>query len=242
MYPFSDQKIVVTGGTRGLGAAMTRAFIDAGGEVWATYVRDCAAAEAFRSGLAVPERCHLAQFDVADEREAEGFFDSIPGPPQVVVNNAGIRKDNILGMMTQEDWDAVIRTNLTGTFVMSKQAVRRMSRAKYGRIVNIVSPMSRLGFAGQANYAASKAGQVAMARSLAKEVASRKITVNSVSPGFVDTELLADLSDEQQASYRELIPMRRFGTPEEVAHAVLFVASQAASYVTGTVLEVAGGV
>jgi 3-oxoacyl-[acyl-carrier protein] reductase len=143
--------------------------------------------------------------------------------------------------MDNSDWQQVIDVNLTGTFNMSKHAVMLMLKHKYGRIINITSPVAHLGFAGQTNYAASKAGQIGMTRSLAKETARKKITVNCVSPGFIATDFLDDLSDEQLAAYKNLVPMRRFGRPEEVADAVLFLAGPQASYITGSVLEVNGG-
>ena len=144
-------------------------------------------------------------------------------------------------MMTSDDWNRVIEVNLTGTYLMSKQAVLLMMKKKYGRIINITSPVADLGFAGQANYAASKAGQVAFTKSLAKETAKKKITVNCVSPGFILTDFIKDLPQEQLAAYKKMVPMRRFGTAEEVADAVLFLASDRASYITGTVLDITGG-
>jgi 3-oxoacyl-[acyl-carrier protein] reductase len=241
MTDFTGQRVIVTGGTRGIGLAISEAFLSAGAEVIATYAGNAAAAEAMRNKH--PERLKLHQFDVGDAVAVEAFWKSIEGTPvQVVVNNAGIRKDQIVGMMPVEDWRRVMAVNLDGTFYMSKQAVMAMSRQRYGRIVNITSPSGELGFAGQANYSASKAGQVGMSRALAKEVAKRNITVNCVSPGFIDTELLSDLSAEQKAAFLESVPMKRFGTGAEVASAVLFLASKAASYVTGSVLEVTGGI
>lgn len=242
MSDFSGQRVVVTGGTRGIGAAISRAFLAAGAEVFATYAQSDAAAEAFRAAAPGAERLHLARFDVADYGEVEAFFGRLPGPPQVVVSNAGIRKDKVLGMMPVEDWRRVMAVNLDGSYHVLKQAVLAMTRERYGRIVSIVSPAAHLGFAGQANYAASKAGQIGMSRALAKEVARRNITVNCVSPGFIDTELLADLDEAQKKAYVEMVPMKRFGTGEEVAAAVLFLASREASYVTGAVLEVTGGI
>ena len=160
---------------------------------------------------------------------------------QIVVANAGIRRDGIVGMMPLEDWGAVLETNLTGTFLVCRRAVQAMSRRRYGRIVVITSPSGAFGFAGQGNYAASKAGQVALTKSLAREVAKRGITANCVSPGFVDTDLIADLDDETRKAHEKSVPIGRFGRPEEIAHAVLFLASREASYVNGATLEVTGG-
>jgi 3-oxoacyl-[acyl-carrier protein] reductase len=159
----------------------------------------------------------------------------------ILVNNAGVRRDAVLALMQTEQWQQVIDINLTGTYFMAKQAVLLMMQHKYGRIINITSPVAYLGFPGQANYAASKAGQIALTRTLAKEVAKKKITVNCVSPGFISTDFINDLDKEQLISYKKMVPMRRFGTPEEVADAVLFLAGPRAAYITGTVLEINGG-
>ena len=143
--------------------------------------------------------------------------------------------------MSKEDWQSVIDINLTGTFYMSRFAVRNMLQKRYGRIINITSPISHLGFKGQSNYAASKAGQIAMSRSLSKEVASRGITVNCVSPGFVSTDFIHDLNKSQLQEYRKMIPMKEFATPEQIAYGVLFLASKEASYITGATLAMDGG-
>lgn len=249
---FEGQHVVVTGGTRGLGAAATRAFLAEGAVVHATYRSNDAAAEALRGSLAgdlggelggeLPERLLLARFDVADHDACALFWDGLGETPvSVLVCNSGIRRDALLPLMKPEDWQSVIDTNLTGSFHMAKFGVQNMLRQRYGRIVFVTSPAGRFGFEGQTNYAASKAGQVGLARALCKEVARRGITVNCVSPGFVDTELLADLPDEQAQAYRRSVPMRRFGKPEEVASAVLYLASPEAGYVTGATLEVTGG-
>lgn len=242
MFDFTGQRVIVTGGTRGIGAAITRAFLDAGASVTAVYASNEEAAKRFVAETPGAERLTVAQLDVADHVAVERFFGALEAAPEVVINNAGIRRDAIVGMMREEDWRRVLAVNLDGTFHVSKSSIQLMSRKRYGRIINIVSPSAYLGFAGQANYAASKAGQIAMSKALSKEVAKRNITVNCVSPGFIDTELLADLSAEQKAAYVELVPMKRFGTAAEVAHAVLFLASKQASYVTGATLEVTGGI
>ncbi|MEK6201591.1 MAG: 3-oxoacyl-[acyl-carrier-protein] reductase [Desulfobulbaceae bacterium] len=245
MNPFTDQKVVITGASRGLGRAISLAFLKQGATVIGIYGGNREAASAFAEECRqFGDRLQLHQCDVADGRQVEEFFRQVEDEfdtIDILINNAGIRRDALLALMDSKDWQQVIDINLTGTFNMSKQAVLLMMKQKYGRIINITSPVAHLGFAGQANYAASKAGQIGMTKSLAKETARKKITVNCVSPGFIATDLLADLSAEQVADYKKLVPMRRFGTAEEVADAVLFLAGPQASYITGAVLEVNGG-
>ena len=245
MTSFIDQKVVVTGASRGLGRAITLAFLREGAQVIGIYGGNSAAAQTFRHECEqFEDRLQLHQCDVADNRQVEAFFQQVEeefDTIDILINNAGIRRDGLLALMDSKDWQQVIDVNLTGTFHMSKQAVLLMMKKKYGRIINITSPIAHLGFAGQANYAASKAGQIGMTKSLAKETARKKITVNCVSPGFIATDLLNDLSVEQVDAYKKLVPMRRFGTTEEVANAVLFLAGRQASYITGAVLEVNGG-
>ena len=242
---FSGQTVIVTGGTRGIGAAVSAAFLAAGATVVATYGgNDQAAADFKAQHQAAPGGLTCCGFDVAAYDQVEAFyqrFDQEHARLEVLVNCAGIRRDAVVGMMPEADWRRVIEVNLTGTFNMAKLAVHRMLTNRYGRIINITSPSGELGFEGQANYAASKAGQVAFTRSLAKEVAKRKITVNCVSPGFVATDLIGDLPPDQVEAYRQMVPMKRFGEPAEVADAVLFLASGAATYITGEVLRVTGG-
>lgn len=242
---FQGKKVVVTGATRGIGKAIARAFLQADATVIGIYSTNEKAAEEFSLECRdFSDRLHLHRCDISSNDQVtdlflviEEKFDTI----DILVNNAGIRRDGVVAMMSVDDWQRVIDVNLTGTFIMSKQAVLLMLKQKYGRIINITSPMAHMGFAGQANYSASKAGQIGMTRSLAKETAKRKITVNCVSPGFIDTELLADLSEQQVTEYKKMVPMKRFGTPENVADAVLFLAGPGAAYITGTVLEVNGG-
>ena len=243
-FDFSGQTVVVTGGTRGIGAAVSQAFYEAGARVFALYAGNHERAAAFAARFAEPSRMQTRCVDVSDYPAVAAFFQELAtlcDSLEILVNNAGIRRDGIVGMMPPEDWQAVLDTNLGGTYAMSKFAVQAMMTHRYGRIVNLTSPSGRLGFAGQANYAASKAGQVAFAKSLAKEVAKRKITVNCVSPGFVETEFIAGLPPEQLKEYQASVPLRRFAQPEEVAKAVLFLASEEAAYITGTVLEISGG-
>jgi len=245
MFDFKGKVALITGATRGIGKAIATAFLNSGATVLGVYGSDRKAAELFRDWCGpLASDLHLFQCDVADSKQVQDLFAQIEeqfDTIDVLVNNAGIRKDGVVAMMPQEDWQRVIDVNLTGTFNMAKQAVLLMVKQKYGRIINITSPMASMGFAGQANYAASKAGQIGMMRVLAKEVAKRKITVNCVSPGFVDTEFLSDLTEERASRYKKMIPMNRFGQPEEIAAGVLFLASEAAAYINGAVLDINGG-
>jgi len=241
---FSGRQVIVTGGTRGIGAAISAAFLEAGAAVTATYLGNEAAAEAFRAAHAgrplATVRC-----DVADQAAVESFyaeFDRTHAALDVLVNNAGIRRDGVVGMLAPSDWQAVIATHLTGTFLMSKGALLKMLQHRRGRIITITSPSGRIGFPGQANYAAAKAGQVGFTKALALEAARRNITVNCLCPGFVDTDLLADLPPELKEQFRKQVPLQRFARPEEVAAAALFLASDQAAYITGAVLDVTGGI
>jgi 3-oxoacyl-[acyl-carrier protein] reductase len=244
-FDFTNQTIIVTGGTRGIGRGISEAFLREGGRVVATYKSNRAAAEEFlESNLEYADRLDAQKFDVTRYDEVEQFFKYLEetyGKFEALVNSSGIRRDAVVGLMKDVDWREVIDTNLTGTFYMCKQAVHALMRKRYGRIVTITSPVGRFGFAGQSNYAASKAAQVAFTKSLSKEVASRGITVNCVSPGFIDTDFIADLPESQRKSYLEQIPLKRFGSVDEVARAVLFLAARESAYITGTVLEVTGG-
>ncbi len=245
MTTFQDQKVIVSGATRGIGKGITLAFLKAGATVIGLYGANREAAEAFAAECdEYRDRLQLHQCDISDEQQVQQLFEAIEkeyDTVDILINNAGIRRDALLAMMSQKNWQDVINTNLTGTFLMSKQAVLLMLKQKYGRIINITSPMAHLGFPGQANYAASKAGQIAMAKTLAREVARKKITVNCVSPGFIATDLLDGLSTEQLKAYKKLVPMRRFGKISEVADSVLFLASKKASYITGADLAINGG-
>ncbi len=245
MEDFTGQTALVSGATRGIGRAIADKFLQAGAHVIGIYANNEEAAAAFSeeskkySGELLLHRC-----DIADEKAVESLFAMISKTYQsleILVNCAGIRQDAVLAMMHGEQWQRVIDINLTGAYYMAKQAVLLMMSNKYGRIINITSPVAHLGFAGQANYAASKAGQLALTRSLAKEVARKKITVNCVSPGFIATDFIKDLGEEQLAAYKKMVPMRRFGTPEEVADAVLFLAGSRAAYITGSELTISGG-
>lgn len=245
MYDFKRQTIIVTGGTRGIGKAISESFLKVGAKVIVTYSTNEAAAAQFKQDNSqFAENIDIQKLDVTKYDEVEKFFkyiDTNYGNFEVLVNNAGIRKDSILAMMKESDWHDVMNVNLTGTFYMCKFAVMSLMRKRYGRIINVSSVMERYAFEGQANYAASKAGLIALTKSLSKEVATRGITVNCVSPGFIVTELIQDLPDKLREAYLARIPLRRFGDAEEVATCVLFLASKEASYVTGSILEVSGG-
>jgi len=245
MYDFKGQTVIVTGGTRGIGKGIAESFLKAGAKVMVTYSTNEAAATQFKQDNSqFAENIDIQRLDVTKYEEVEKFFKYIDkkyGGFEVLVNNAGIRKDSVLAMMKESDWHDVMNVNLAGIFYMCKFAVMTLMRKRYGRIINISSVMERYGFEGQANYAASKAGLVALTKSLSKEVATRGITVNCVSPGFIATEFIEDLPDKLREAYLARIPLKRFGSTEEVAACVLFLASKEASYVTGSTLEVTGG-
>lgn len=242
---FKDQTVIVTGGTRGIGRGISEAFLLNGATVIATYAGNEVAAQLMKEhNDSYGDKLITKKCDVRDENAVVDFFKFVEenfSKIEVLVNNSGIRRDQVTAMMTLAEWNDVISTNLTGTFLMSKHAVLQFMKNRYGRIVNMSSIGGSLGLPGQANYAASKAGQIAISKSLSKEVAKRGITVNNICPGFIDTELLADLPEEQRKAYMKDVPMKRFGSVAEVASAVLFLASREASYITGASLEISGG-
>ena len=242
---FTGRRAIVTGATRGIGRAVTLALLKSGATVIGVYGVNDAAASAFAGSCAqYGQRLQLHRVDVSDYGAVEELYLRVEEEFEtldILVAGAGIRRDGALAMMKRQDWQRVIDVNLTGCYTMAKFGVQLMMKRKYGRIIFITSPMGHLGFAGQANYAASKAGQVGMMKALSKEVAKRKITVNCVSPGFIDTDFLQGLTESQIREYKKMVPARRFGTPEEVAAAVLFLAGEDAAYINGSVLEVTGG-
>jgi 3-oxoacyl-[acyl-carrier protein] reductase len=228
-----SRSVLVTGGNRGIGRAIAAAFLEAGDQVAVTH----------RSGEP-PEGTLGVRCDVTDPASVETAFAEVEqahGPVEVLVANAGVTQDTLLLRMSDEDWTTVIDTNLTGSFRVARRAAKGMLRMRRGRLIFISSVVGLLGSAGQANYAASKAGLVGMARSLARELGSRSITANVVAPGFVETEMTAVLPEETKAQYRSQIPMQRYATPEEVAAVVRWLGSDAAAYVTGAVIPVDGG-
>jgi 3-oxoacyl-[acyl-carrier protein] reductase len=242
MDSLNGQKAVVTGATRGIGRAVAEALLVQGVRVFGVYGGNEEAAAAFLATAGKDLTLH--RLDVSDYAQVERFYQDVEqecDSIDILVHCAGIRRDAALAMMKPDDWQRVLDVNLTGSYAMAKFAVLLMMKQKYGRIIFITSPMGRLGFAGQANYAASKAGQVGMMKSLSREVAKRKITVNCVSPGFIDTDFLAGLSAKQLKEYTRMVPAKRFGTPDEVAEAVLFLAGPKAAYINGSVLDITGG-
>lgn len=243
MTDFQNKTVIVTGATRGIGKAIAKAFMHAGAKVIGTYRNNNEAAQALLEEYS-KDTLELHSFDIGEYEEVEAFYKNLDERDikiDILVNNGGIRRDSVMAMMKQEDWHQVINTNLNGAYHMSKFAVMNMMRQRYGRIINMSSPMSREAFAGQSNYSASKGGLESMTRALAKEVASRGITVNCVSPGFIETELIKDLKETTVKEYKKMVPMKRFGQPEEVANAVMFLAGDKSAYVTGSVLEISGG-
>lgn len=228
-----SRSVLVTGGNRGIGLAIARALAEAGDQVAITY----------RSGE--PPAGFLAvKCDITDSEQVESAYKEIEekqGAVEVLVANAGMARDQLLLRMSEEDFSSVLETNLTGTFRMVKRATRGMLRARKGRVVLISSVVGLLGSAGQANYAASKAGLVGFARSVARELGSRNITCNVVAPGFVDTDMTRSLSEEQREKILGQVPLGRYAQTEEVAATVRFLASEEAAYITGAVIPVDGG-
>ena len=243
--PLKDRVAVVTGGSRGIGRAIALEFAARGAAIVVNYHKSPEAAdEVVKQIVEAGGKAAAFQADVSDFKQAESlikFAIETFGDLRILVNNAGITKDTLIMMMSEADWDAVIATNLKSTFNCSKAAVKHMLRKRAGRIINIASVAGQMGNAGQVNYSASKGGQIAFTKSLAREVAARNITVNAIAPGFVDTEILAGMSPDTLEAMLKLVPLARKAKPEEIAYAAAFLASDQAAYITGQVLGVDGG-
>mgnify|MGYP001556058096 FL=1 len=241
--PMTGQTAIVTGASRGIGRCVALALAEAGAEVVVNYARSDEAAEAVVAEiLEAGGQAYALKADVAEEPAVKAMVDTVlerSGRIDALINNAGITRDGLLMRMKMDDWQAVINLNLTGVFLCTRAVTRTMLKQKSGRIINITSVVGLMGNAGQANYAAAKAGVVGLTRSAAKEMASRGITVNAVAPGFIATDMTKDLNAE---GILAAIPLGRFGNPEQVAGAVRFLAADpAAAYITGQVLQVDGG-
>lgn len=245
MSQFINQVAIITGGTRGIGRSLSEAFLQKGASVIAIYHNNQNAAEEFLEHNSLyRDKITLKRMDVTNASDVKSFFEELESKnisAQILVNNSGIRQDNIMASMTENEWDSVINTNLKSTYLMGKEAVLHFLKNRYGRIINISSVGGKLCLSGQTNYAASKAGQIALTKSLAKEVAKKGITVNAICPGFIETDMTKTLSPELKKEFTKDIPMKRFGKPEEVAAAVMFLASAEAAYITGATLDISGG-
>jgi 3-oxoacyl-[acyl-carrier protein] reductase len=244
MRPFEGRTALVTGASRGIGEAVARRLAADGAHVIAA-ARTAAALERLVGEIAAAGGSASAlTMDLSDAASVEAAAKEAlarPNGVDVLVNNAGVTEDNLILRMSREAWDRVLGTNLTGTFLLTQALVKGMVRKRYGRIVNIASVVGIMGNPGQANYAASKAGLIGLTKSIARELASRNITCNAVAPGFIETDMTQKMTPQAREALAGQIPAGRLGTPEDVANAVAFLASEAASYVTGHVLTVSGG-
>lgn len=240
LFQLTNKKALITGASGGIGSAIAQVLHHQGATVALSGTRK-EALEEVASGL---ERAHVLPCDLSNSEAVASLVDQAGeamGGIDIVICNAGITKDNLVLRMKEEDFESVIRINLISTFILNKAAVKTMLRQKWGRIINIASVVAVMGNPGQANYAASKGGMIAMTKSIAQETASRGITVNCIAPGFISTKMTDILSEEQKDKLASSIPCGRFGQPEDIANAAVFLASNESSYVTGQVLHVNGG-
>ncbi|HEY2983976.1 MAG TPA: 3-oxoacyl-ACP reductase FabG [Jatrophihabitantaceae bacterium] len=228
-----SRSVLVTGGNRGIGLAVARAFAAAGDRVAVTH-----------RATGAPDGLFGVQCDVTDAAAVDAAFSAVEsehGPVQVLVSNAGITDDTLLLRMSEESFERVVDANLTGAYRVAKRAASGMLRARSGRMIFVSSVVALVGSPGQANYAASKAGLIGLARSIARELGSRNITANVIAPGFVETDMTAELTDARKSEILANVPLRRYGTPDEIAATALFLASEPAAYISGVVLPVDGG-
>lgn len=240
----SGQVALVTGASRGLGKAMAIALAENGANVACLARSADKLQETVREIEAAAGQAQACPCDVTDRQAVDQLVDGLVeqwGKLDIVVNNAGITRDTLLPRMSDEEWDDVINTNLRSAFLFCRAASRYMMRARYGRIINITSVSGLIGNPGQTNYSASKAGLIGLTRSLSRELAGRKVTINAVAPGFIESDMTATLGEVVKEEAKKRIPAKRLGTPEEVAAAVVFLASPAAAYITGQVITVDGG-
>jgi len=244
MPALAGKTAIVTGAARGIGRAIAETLASEGADVMLCDLKEEWLSETAAAVRAAGRRAECRAVDVSQAAAVQDVVEAAAaafGRIDILVNNAGITRDTFLVRMSDEDWDSVLAVNLKGTFLFCRAVAKPMIKQKSGAIVNIASVIGLIGNAGQCNYAASKAGVIALTKSLAKELASRNIRVNAVAPGFIETKMTEALSQETRDKMLELIPLKRFGTPADVAKTVLFLASDAASYVTGQVLTVSGG-
>lgn len=240
-FDFSNKVVLVTGASRGIGRAIAQAFIDGGATVIGTAT---SASGAQRISEYLGGSGKGLELNVTNPESIDAVFAAIKdgwGGVDILVNNAGITRDNLMMRMKDSEWDDIINTNLTSVFRVSKASLRPMMKKRNGRIINIGSVVGTMGNAGQANYSAAKAGLIGFTKSLAREVASRGITVNTVAPGFIETDMTEELNDEQKQGIMSQVPANRLGKPQEIASAVAFLASDMAAYINGETLHVNGG-
>ncbi len=243
---FDDKVAIVTGASRGIGRAIALEFGGRGARVVVNFNQSSSAADEVVKKISESGgEAFSHQADVSVFEQADGLVKTAIekyGDLHILVNNAGITRDGLIMTMSESDWDDVIQTNLKSTFNCCKAAIRHMLRRRYGRIINIASVSGIMGNPGQTNYSASKAGQIGFTRALAREVASRTITVNAIAPGFIQTDIWSTVPEDAQKSLMDIIPLGRVGQPEEIAKAAAFLASDDAAYITGHILTVDGGI
>lgn len=244
MNLLKDKVCLITGGSRGIGAGLVERFVQEGAMVFFTYLSSAASAEALASGLDGPGRAIPFQSDASQFDQAQQAIEKVVaegGKLDVLINNAGITNDTLMLRMSEEQWDQVIQANLKSVFNLTKHALRPMLKSRQGSIINMSSVVGVFGNAGQANYAASKAGIIGFTKSIAKEVGSRNIRCNAIAPGYIETEMTGKLGEAVKETFLQNIPLKRMGTAEEVANLALFLASPLSEYVTGQVMSVCGG-